>query len=124
RPMKGLEGKVALVTGAARKRGIGRAIALRLGQEGCDVVVSAIGRDPSTFPEHEQADGWLGLASVVADIEALGRRGLAVDGDVADKAAVQAMVDAALPLGGLDIVVNNAALPSEAGAAPIADMDD
>ncbi len=124
RPMRGLEGKVAMVTGAARKRGIGRAIALRLAEEGCDVVVTGIGRPPSSYPSHEQAEGWLGVASVAEEIEALGRRAIAIEGDVTVKADVQAMVDAALPLGGLDILVNNAALPSDAGAAPIADMDD
>ena len=41
-----LEGKVAIVTGAARMRGIGRAVALRLAQEGADVAVTAIGRSP------------------------------------------------------------------------------
>ena len=48
--MRGLSDKVALVTGAARRRGIGRAIALRLAEEGCDVVVCGLPRDPATYP--------------------------------------------------------------------------
>ena len=123
--MRGLEGKVALVTGAGRKRGIGRAIALRLAEEGCDVVVSAIVRDPSTFPTHEQAEGWLGVESVAGEIRAMGRRALAVDCDVVEKDQVIAMVEASVAaMGRIDIIVNNAALPSEAGNAPVLDMDD
>ncbi|MEM9607610.1 MAG: SDR family NAD(P)-dependent oxidoreductase [Actinomycetota bacterium] len=123
--MRGLEGRVALVTGAARKRGIGRAIALRLAEEGADVVVHGSRRPPEAFPEHERASGWLGASSVAAEIEAMGRRSLAVDAEVADAADVEAMIaQIGDRLGRLDVLVNNAALASDAGAAPILDMDD
>jgi 3-oxoacyl-[acyl-carrier protein] reductase/meso-butanediol dehydrogenase/(S,S)-butanediol dehydrogenase/diacetyl reductase len=123
--MQGLSGKVALVTGAARWRGIGRAIALRLAEEGCNVVVCGLPRDPSTFPAHEQEMGWRGVSSLAEEIEAGGSGALGVDCDVTDRAQVEAMVGAALHrFGRLDILVNNAALPSEAGAAPILDVAD
>ncbi len=123
--MRGLEGKRALVTGAGRNRGIGRAIALRLAQEGADVGVTGYPRDPATFPDHERAMGWRGAASVAAEIEGLGRRALAVEGDVSDPDDVADMVERVrAALGGLDVLVNNAALPSEAGAATILDMDE
>jgi len=123
--VQGLAGKVAVVTGAARKRGIGRAIALRLAEEGCDVVVTGFPRDPSSYPEHERAEGWRGVHSVAAEIEEMGRRALAVEFDVVDPAAVRSMADDVMSrFGRLDVIVNNAALPSEAGAAPILDMDD
>ena len=123
--MRGLKDKVALVTGAARRRGIGRAIALRLAEEGCDVVVSGLPRDPATFPDHERAAGWQGVASVADEIRALGRRSLGIDCDVVEREQVEAMVAMAVGrLGRIDILVNNAALPSEAGAAPILDVDD
>lgn len=122
--MRGLEGKIAVVTGAARQRGIGRAIALRLAEEGCDVVVTGSRRPPEAFPEHERAAGWMGTASLAAEIEAMGRRSLAVDGDVADLADVEAMAAAVHDVfGRVDVLVNNAALPSDAGVAPILDMD-
>ena len=54
--MKPLEGKVAIITGAGRLRGIGRAPAVALAADGADIVVTGTGRDPSTFPEDEKAD--------------------------------------------------------------------
>jgi NAD(P)-dependent dehydrogenase (short-subunit alcohol dehydrogenase family) len=123
--MRGLDGKVALVTGAGRKRGIGRAIALRLAEEGCHVAVSGLPRDPSTYPPHERAEGWRGAASVADEIAALGRRSMAHDADVAVADQVHGLVDATVAaLGGIDILVNNAALPSEAGANGLLDLAD
>lgn len=123
--MRGLDGKVALVTGAGRKRGIGRAIALRLAEEGCHVAVSGFPRPPSTFPAHEQAEGWRGAASVADEVAALGRRSVAHDADLTDAAQVSALVAATVEaLGRIDILVNNAALPSEAGRSGLLDMDD
>ncbi len=123
--MSRLDGRVALVTGAGRYRGIGRAIVLRLAEEGAHVVVTARARDASTFPQHEQEMGWKGIESVAGEVRAMGRRALAIDCDVADKDDLQRTVDAAIAeFGRIDILVNNAALPSEAGAAPILEMTD
>lgn len=123
--MQGLEGKVAVVTGAGRHRGIGRAIALRLAEEGADVAVAGYRREPATFPAHETEIGWLGAPSVAEEIRAMGRRSTAIEGDVSDSDDVAALVDRAVTdLGGIDVLVNNAALPSQAGAAPILDMDE
>ncbi|MEC9345561.1 MAG: SDR family NAD(P)-dependent oxidoreductase [Pseudomonadota bacterium] len=120
-----LDGQVAIVTGAARQRGIGRAIALRLAADGAAVTVSGRRADPAAFPEHERAAGWLGHASVAAEIEAAGGQALAVDCDVTDRDSVLAMIDATLArFGRLDIVVNNAGVPSGAGATPIVEIDD
>ena len=52
-----LDGKVAVVTGAGRLRGIGRATALGLADLGADVVVTGTGRDPASFPEDEKKAG-------------------------------------------------------------------
>ncbi len=123
--MANLDGKVALVTGAGRQRGLGRAIALRLAQDGADVVVSAFPRDPASFPKHEQEMNWQGSKSTALEIEEMGRRAISADCDVTDKDSVQKMVDAAInAFGHVDILVNNAGLPSDAGAANILDMDD
>jgi len=91
-----LEGRVALVTGAARN--IGRAIALALAHGGASVVVNA-------RQSRDEA------AAVVAEIERSGARAMVHMADVADAAAVAAMVEAATRrFGRLDIVVNNAAV--------------
>ncbi|MGH6917635.1 MAG: SDR family NAD(P)-dependent oxidoreductase, partial [Geminicoccaceae bacterium] len=90
-----LEGKVALITGAARR--IGRATALALANHGAAVVVN-------TRSARGEA------AAVAAEIGVLSGQALVQIADVTDEAAVQAMVDAALArFGRLDILVNNAA---------------
>jgi 3-oxoacyl-[acyl-carrier protein] reductase len=91
-----LDGKVALVTGGSR--GIGRAIALRLATQGADVAFTYRGNAAAA-------------QATVAEIEALGRRALAVQADAADgtsaEAAVKTVLDA---LGKVDILVNNAGI--------------
>ncbi len=59
-----LAGKVAIITGAGRLRGIGHASAVVLAEMGADVVVTGTGRDPSTYPDDEKAAGWRDIESV------------------------------------------------------------
>lgn len=93
-----LDGKVALVTGGAR--GIGAAIALGLAREGCDVAV--VDCDPC-------------VVEIKRGIEALGRRGLALQADVRDHAgAEEAIAGVARDLGRLDILVCNAGITADA----------
>lgn len=94
--MNDLRGKVALVTGGSR--GIGAAIAVRLAREGADVAVTY----------HRAADQ---AATVVGQIEAVGRRALAITADSSDADAVTgAVARTATELGRLDILVNNAGI--------------
>ncbi|HEY1398980.1 SDR family NAD(P)-dependent oxidoreductase [Roseateles sp.] len=94
--MKQLAGKRALVTGGSR--GIGAAIAVALAEEGADVALTF-----QNSGERAQA--------VVTSIERLGRRGVAIQADSADPAAIRRSVDEAVAaLGGLDILVNNAGI--------------
>lgn len=92
--MTHLSGKAALVTGGGR--GIGAAIAKRLAKEGADVAIT-------------YARGKAQAEDVLADIKALGRRGLVIAADSADADAVRnAVAEVVKAFGRLDILVNNA----------------
>ncbi|WP_406279816.1 SDR family oxidoreductase [Nocardia sp. NBC_00881] len=94
--MSDLTGKVALVTGGSR--GIGAAIARRLAAAGADVALT-----------YQNAQGQ--AKAVAGEVEALGRRAIAIQADSADATAVRTAVStAASELGGLDILVNNAGI--------------
>ena len=103
--MYNLNGKVALVTGAGGKNGIGRAIATRLAKEGADVAVNDITDHPYAA---DQTD-WQGLPDVVREIEAMGQRAISVVADVSDAKQVREMVNQTVThFGKIDILVNNA----------------
>ncbi len=102
-----LEGKVAIVTGAAR--GLGREYAERLAEAGVAVVAA------------DRED----CAPTVARVEAAGNRALAVTVDVADMASVRAMAEAAKEAyGRVDILVNNAALYGALTGGRFTDLDE
>ena len=104
--MNDLTGKVALITGAAGKRGLGRASALCLAKEGANIVVSDL--CPISH-EYDREVGWPGLDGVVEEVEALGCQALAVIADVSVSQQVNEMVQKALErFGKIDILVNNA----------------
>ena len=107
--MYDLSGKVALVTGAGGRNGIGRAIATRLAREGADVVVTDIPESVTAIRAEDRAEGWEGLPSVVQEIEAEGRQALGIFSDVSDSGQVDDMVRQVLDrFGKIDILVNNA----------------
>lgn len=114
-----LAGRVALVTGAAGQRGIGRAIAMRLASEGADVIVNDIGQ------ARRDSDPWGGMPQVVREIEDLGRRALGAVADIGDAAQVQDMVDQAVTrFGRIDILVNNAGAQAGLDRVPVVDLDE
>ncbi|WP_431029445.1 3-oxoacyl-[acyl-carrier-protein] reductase [Lysinibacillus sp. LZ02] len=91
-----LTGKTAVVTGGSR--GIGRAICIELAKQGANVVVNFSGSE-------EKAK------AVVSEVEALGAKAMAVQANVADSDAVEAMMKQAVEaFGSLDILVNNAGI--------------
>ena len=104
-----VEGKVALVTGAAR--GQGRAHALKLAEEGADVAVVDICAPVETVP-YECATG-AELSEVAAEVEALGRSAVAIEADVRSAEQIEDAVGRTIEtLGGLDILVANAGINS------------
>src|SRR3546814_8348868 len=99
-----LDGRTALVTGAAK--GIGRAIALRLAADGADVAVNYRGSEAEA-------------QSLVQEIEGMGRKARAYQADVADYAAADQMVDAVIAdFGQVDVLVNNASIGSSGIGRP------
>ncbi len=118
-----LGGKVAIVTGAGRLRGIGRGTAVALARLGADVVVTGTGRSPDRYPPDEKAVGWRDIHSTAEQVRALGRRALPIVVDVADAADVQRMVESTLAeFGRIDILVNNAAYARGPDRVPIVDL--
>jgi 3-oxoacyl-[acyl-carrier protein] reductase len=121
--LTGLDGKVAVVTGAGRMRSIGRPIAVELARAGCDVVLTGTGRAPDRYPPEEKTAGWRDIDSVADEIRALGRRATALVSNVADVNAVEALADAVLAeYGRVDIVVNNAGSARGVDRVPVVDL--
>jgi (+)-trans-carveol dehydrogenase/(-)-trans-carveol dehydrogenase len=106
-----VEGKVAFITGAAR--GQGRSHAIRLAQEGADIIAVDICEDIPTIPYAGATEA--DLAETVKEVEVLDRRIVAVQADVRDYAGLKKAVDDGVAqLGRLDIVSANAGV----GAGP------
>jgi SDR family mycofactocin-dependent oxidoreductase len=114
-----LEGKVAFITGAARSQG--RSHAIRLAQEGADIIAVDLCGPVDTiemYPPANDAD----LAETVKQVEALDRRIVATKADVRDSAALRKAVDDGVAeLGRLDIVLGNAGVFEIAPALDITD---
>ena len=122
---RALDGRVALVTGAGRLRGIGRATALALAQLGADVVVTGTGRDPATYPDDEKTAGWRDVESTAEQIRASGRKALTWTGDVSQAGSVERLVDQVMNgFGRLDVLVNNAAYPRGNDRVPLPELDE
>jgi len=101
-----LENRVAIITGGAK--GIGRGIALKFAEEGCDVVVNAL---------HIE-----GAQKVAEEVKALGRKSLAIAADVSNSVQVNDMVAQTIKkFGKIDILVNNAGGISSAKGGAIED---
>ena len=123
--MYDLSGKVAIVTGAGGRHGIGRAIATRLAREGADVVVTDIPQSLDAIRPQDRAEGWEGLPSVVREIEAEGRQSLGLFSDVADSGQVEEMVNQVLAqFGKIDILVNNAGSRPGRDRVPVVELEE
>jgi meso-butanediol dehydrogenase/(S,S)-butanediol dehydrogenase/diacetyl reductase len=108
--MRALEGKVALITGAGRRRGLGLAIATRLAADGCAVFVTDLAR-PRPLMEADRIGTQSELDAVATELRASGARAASHPLDVTDEASVDAAFAACLAeFGRLDILVNNAGI--------------
>ena len=106
-----LRGRVALVTGAGRRRGIGRGIVQELARAGAHVAVHARTWDDDPWPLEER--------------DALGALTTIVEGDLTDPGVVRTIVpEVAERLGGVDILVNNAGVAGAAGRDLLLELED
>ncbi len=113
--MYNLEGKVALVTGAAGPAGLGRAIALRLASEGTDLVINDL-----DVPKQRE-----NLADVAREIKSLGKAALPAYADISQANQVERMVAQALEhFGHIDILVNNAGAPAGRDRVPVVELEE
>jgi glucose 1-dehydrogenase len=104
-----LEGKIALVTGSSQ--GIGEGIAMRLAEEGADVVIN--------YRSHPQ-----GAAESVAKVEKTGRRGFAVQADLSELSEISRLIDESIAhFGRLDLLVNNAGIEKRAPFVDVTEQD-
>jgi NAD(P)-dependent dehydrogenase (short-subunit alcohol dehydrogenase family) len=107
--MSGLDGKVALITGAGGMRGVGRATALKLAQQGVDLALTDVHREPEDLPPGEIRLGWRGLDSVAEEVQALGRGCFTSPCDLGQSDQVQQLVQQVVGhYGRIDILINNA----------------
>jgi glucose 1-dehydrogenase len=106
---KRLSGRVAVVTGSSS--GIGRAIAIRLAEEGASVVIDYVGSSD-------------GAEETLRSVEATGAKGITVQADVASVAAVQGLIEQAWSaFGSADILVNNAGMEKKADFCDVTEAD-
>jgi NAD(P)-dependent dehydrogenase (short-subunit alcohol dehydrogenase family) len=126
--MRGIEGKVAFLTGAACPPEIGRAVARRLAESGADVACVDRVAEPGSGEVGGLPDSACttaeALAAVADEVRAAGRRAIVVDADVADRAQVDAAVARTVAeLGRIDLAVNvQGGLGPTLGWAPLADL--
>ncbi len=107
--MAGLEGKVALVTGAGGMRGVGRATVMKLAGSGADIALSDVHRETEDLPPAEVRNSWRGIDAVTEEVAAEGRQAFPVYCDLGDSAQIERMVEQVMDhYGRIDILVNNA----------------
>lgn len=120
--MNSLEGKIAMVTGAASKRGMGRAIALRLASEGANIaILDKFAAPQSLYPGDEN---WGGLSEVADEIKSSGRDALPVVADISNSEEVNDAVNKTIEkFGKIDILINCAGIRGPVGI-PVVELSE
>jgi len=122
--MPGLDGKVALITGAGGMRGVGRATVMKLAGLGADIALTDVHRETADLPPAEVRNEWGGIDTVSDEVQALGRRGLPIYCDLSDPAQIERMVEQTIgQFGRIDILVNNARAIIGRDKVPVTELD-
>jgi NAD(P)-dependent dehydrogenase (short-subunit alcohol dehydrogenase family) len=123
--MTDLTGKIALITGAGGRKGVGRATALKLASLGADVAITDVRRAEDDLPPRERGDQWNGIESVAEEVRALGRDCLTVYCDLSVSAEIQGLVEQTVArFGRIDILVNNARAIIGKDRVPVWELDE
>jgi len=123
--MSQFEGKVALITGAGGRKGIGRATALKLAALGADIALTDVARPESDLPPQERGDQWNGIESVAEEVRALGRDCQTVTCDLSVGAEIKDLIDAVVGrFGKIDILINNARAIIGKDRVPVWELDE
>ena len=122
--MAGLEGKVALVTGAGGMRGVGRATVMKLAGLGADIALTDVHRETEDLPPAEVRNSWRGIDAVREEVEAEGRGAFPVYCDLGDSAQIERMVDQVVGhYDRIDILVNNARAIIGRDKVPVTELE-
>ena len=123
--MSGLEGKVALITGAGGMRGIGRATALKLAELGVDLALTDVLRDVDDLPPGEIRAEWKSVDSVSEEVRQLGRKCLPIYADLGDSKQIESVVKQTVDhFGHIDIMINNARAIIGRDRVPVTELDE
>ena len=123
--MYDLSDKVAVVTGSGRRKGIGEAVALRLADEGCSVVVSDLGEAKGERFSEDHVGTSDEMEAIAEDVRQRGVRAIAVPCDVRDEADVERLMQRTVDeLGRIDVLVNNAGVGYLMGAVTEVSVED
>ena len=122
--MAGLEGKVALVTGAGGMRGVGRATVMKLAGQGADIALTDVHRETDDLPPHEVRNSWRGIDAVTEEVAASGRAAFPVYCDLGDAGQIERMVEQVMNhYGRIDILVNNARAIIGRDKVPVTELE-
>ncbi len=122
--MAGLEGKVALITGAGGMRGVGRATVMKLAGLGADIALSDVHRETEDLPPAEVRNSWRGIDAVSEEVEAAGCRAFPVYCDLSDSGQIERMVEQVIAhYGRIDILVNNARAIIGRDKVPVTELE-
>ncbi len=122
--MAGLDGKVALITGAGGMRGVGRATVMKLAGLGADIALSDVHRETEDLPPAEVRNSWRGIDAVSEEVQTAGRKAFPVYCDLGDSGQIERMVEQVMDhYGRIDILVNNARAIIGRDKVPVTELE-